>query len=388
MIILLRNKKHLLTLAVVILVAFSWTSALDTYADRYTDGSILQAGTAYATARGINAMVSILQTSTVQVGIGFSGSITVGEIFDPINDLIERFSNIMTFALGSLVLQKILILIANHTFFKILITLFGTAYIAILWAGKFRATSFLWTIFVLLIFIRFSLGIVVSLNSMVDNAFLSEDIETRTIKLDKFKQDVSSIKNKDITGQEYLQGILLNLEQDKKSLEAQQSKLVIAEGELKTLKQQLDKLNEALEGDFSLTCRLNPFCDELGFEKAKADISNLKTTIKTKEGQIKDIKNLIDELKSNIREKEKKLNGEDLKARITKMLPDFNKWPSQESIANTVSENINNIIRLLVLFILKTILIPLIFLYAFIRIIKKYIGCSGKFFCGRKVNPR
>ena len=75
MIRLLREKKNQLILVVILLVTFSWVPTLDNYSDDYTDASILQAGAAYATARGINALISTLQTSTIQVGLGVEGSI-------------------------------------------------------------------------------------------------------------------------------------------------------------------------------------------------------------------------------------------------------------------------------------------------------------------------
>ena len=119
----------------MLLIGLSWLGNIDKHADKYTHESIIQAGTAYAAARGINAVVSVFQESTI--GISFIGSTTVavGELLDPINDLIERFSSVMVVALGSLVLQKILLVIVAHEFFNSAVTLLGIILIIIIYVG-------------------------------------------------------------------------------------------------------------------------------------------------------------------------------------------------------------------------------------------------------------
>ena len=73
--ILVFGKKYFLPIVVAIVIVISSFSVLDKYSDSYTDDSIKQAGISYAIARGINGIVSVLQTRTVQVGMGISGSI-------------------------------------------------------------------------------------------------------------------------------------------------------------------------------------------------------------------------------------------------------------------------------------------------------------------------
>jgi hypothetical protein len=61
-------------------VAVSSGRLLDDYVDEYTTTSIKNAALTYATARGINALVSMMQSSEVEAGVGIvSGSITIGD---------------------------------------------------------------------------------------------------------------------------------------------------------------------------------------------------------------------------------------------------------------------------------------------------------------------
>ncbi|MBE0491206.1 MAG: hypothetical protein IBX44_03025 [Sulfurospirillum sp.] len=81
----------------------------DTKADQYFSQTITQASIAYATVRTLNATVSIIQESKLQLepaGIGVS--LAVGQVLDPLNDMVERVSNVLVFSIASLGVQKLL----------------------------------------------------------------------------------------------------------------------------------------------------------------------------------------------------------------------------------------------------------------------------------------
>jgi len=81
---------------------------IDSAADSYFKGSITKAGVSYGICRLINATVSVIQESSVQLepaGIGLS--LAVGQIVDPINDMIERLSNLLVMSIASLGVQEL-----------------------------------------------------------------------------------------------------------------------------------------------------------------------------------------------------------------------------------------------------------------------------------------
>jgi hypothetical protein len=81
---------------------------LDAVTDAYFQKAITKAGLAYATCRTINAAVSIVQESTLQLepaGVGLS--LAVGQALDPINDMTERLSDVLVTAITSLGVQKL-----------------------------------------------------------------------------------------------------------------------------------------------------------------------------------------------------------------------------------------------------------------------------------------
>lgn len=63
---------------------------------------------AFAIARAINGIVSVAQSSEVGATFVVSGSVGVGQILDPINDLIERFSVAALFAATALIALQLI----------------------------------------------------------------------------------------------------------------------------------------------------------------------------------------------------------------------------------------------------------------------------------------
>lgn len=81
---------------------------LDANTDTYFKEAITKAGVAYATCRAINASVSIIKDSELQLepaGVGVS--LAIGQVLDPIDDMTERLSTVIVTAITSLGVQKL-----------------------------------------------------------------------------------------------------------------------------------------------------------------------------------------------------------------------------------------------------------------------------------------
>lgn len=179
---------------IVVAVAVSSSRVLDDYTDRYTSDAITAAAVSYATARGINALVSMMQSSSVEAGIGVvSGSVTVGELLDPINDMIERFATVMTWVLASLAAQKLLLLIASHQLFLYLVAVVGLSALLLLFYGPSRTQNIVFRGFLVLVFVRFALGLAVALNSGVDLLFLEQQQQQNDREIERFQENLFSI---------------------------------------------------------------------------------------------------------------------------------------------------------------------------------------------------
>ncbi len=80
--------------------------------------------TVYALARGLNALVSVVQGTELAIepmGVGLT--LTPGQILDPLNDLIEQVSLILLMASASIGIQKILLAAGDIEIFRGLLIL-------------------------------------------------------------------------------------------------------------------------------------------------------------------------------------------------------------------------------------------------------------------------
>ena len=177
-------------MVVSVLMALSWLNVLDDYGDRYTTHALKQSAASYAVARGINAVVSVLQSTEVSVGFA---SLSPGEALDPLNDLVERFSWIAMMAMASLGLQKLLLLMASSILFKVLITLTGAMLIYSLLRRNSRAQHTMIRFFVVALFLRFAVGSVVLANDIVEYLFLEESRTQATEQLENTRVSLSDI---------------------------------------------------------------------------------------------------------------------------------------------------------------------------------------------------
>jgi hypothetical protein len=192
------NSRALVSIFIVLMVGLSSTRVLDDYVDDYTTSSIKNAALTYATARGINALVSMMQSSEVEAGIGVvSGSLTIGELLDPLNDMIERFSTVMTWVLASLAAQKVLLLLASHELFLYLVAVLGISALLLLFNASPRAQAPVFKAFLVVVFIRFALGLAVALNSGVDYLFLDQQLQANDAGIENFQSNIIGIESDD-----------------------------------------------------------------------------------------------------------------------------------------------------------------------------------------------
>ena len=80
----------------------------DKNADAYFTESIAKAGLAYGVCRVINATVSVVKDSQIEVQpAGLGVSLAAGQVLDPLDDMAERASDILIASIVSLGIQKI-----------------------------------------------------------------------------------------------------------------------------------------------------------------------------------------------------------------------------------------------------------------------------------------
>ena len=171
---------------------------LDTMTDTYFREAITKAGVAYATCRVINASVSIIKDSSLQLepaGVGIS--LAVGQALDPIDDMTERLSDVLVTAITSLGVQKLAYEISVSLVPPLLsILLFALS--ILLWFENERLTSLqkIITRFILLIIIsRFCLPISSVADDYLHKHFLADQISDANRELAVGSAELDKLKD-------------------------------------------------------------------------------------------------------------------------------------------------------------------------------------------------
>ena len=202
--------KIFVSLLLILLLVLSLGLGVDESALKLQDEAFNRAMLAFGLAKGLNAVISLLQgteLSFTPVGIGLNFSI--GEVLDPFNDMVERFSWVMLLASVSLGIQKLLLILSAKVFLQVTLGLSLLVSLGILWIKELKNELFLsYTLkfFALVVLLRFSAIIFVMMSQLLYNTSLKneyieashvvektkialEDLETRNSNLIKSKKE-------------------------------------------------------------------------------------------------------------------------------------------------------------------------------------------------------
>ena len=178
--------KYILSLVVVLFVIANFSFDLDQHAMDLHQDSFERAMVAFGLAKGLNGIISLLQGtefSLTPVGVGLTFSI--GEILDPLNDLVERFSWVMLFASISLGVQKLLLLLSTKLFVQVTLGVSGVLLVCALWIEKLHSHKLFMMLmksFVFLLLIRLSAVVFILLSQLFYDNFLAlEYKEAKTV---------------------------------------------------------------------------------------------------------------------------------------------------------------------------------------------------------------
>jgi hypothetical protein len=165
-----RTQFAAIVLALVVAVA-GWLPYGDAIARQGAARGLERALVTYATARLLNAAISVLQGTEITASLGVGIVTAPGQVLDPINDLIEQFSSVMLAASVAFGLQLLLVSIGEHWVFSGLLSA-----VAILWALECwrsnGARAWLTRLLVVLTFVRFAVPVTTIGSDLVYDAFL------------------------------------------------------------------------------------------------------------------------------------------------------------------------------------------------------------------------
>lgn len=208
----------LLLASCIFLAHFNW---LDTLAEDYTEQGIKRTLITYAITRSLNGVISVAQGTEVAVspaGIGLN--FAPGQILDPVNDLIERFSWIVLASGTSLGIQRVFLEISSSAVITWALTLLIALGLAAIWLykaeeeGHVSRKRLLNKVMLVIILVRFSIPLIAVVNEALYVSYLQPKYEQAQTELEKTSDQIKLIS--DSSQDEYEEEI--NQQNSEKSL--------------------------------------------------------------------------------------------------------------------------------------------------------------------------
>jgi hypothetical protein len=191
------NKQILWTVLIVLAIAGALTGHIDQASETQAENALKNALVTFAVARTLNGVISAAQGTEVALEPGGVGVVlSVGEVLDPINDLIERFSAVMLVASSSLGLQALLLKITSWWGVSAFLVVAAVAFLATIWAPESRAADYAvpaLRVLLMMLFVRFAVPVLIVGTTLISDAFLVSEQQAATAVLESTTADIEEI---------------------------------------------------------------------------------------------------------------------------------------------------------------------------------------------------
>ena len=165
--------RTLLLVLVVVLVGLAWYQPLDQLAAAYSEAGLKRALAAFATARGLNAVISVIQGTEVTGGAFVNVTLALGQVLDPVNDLIEQFAKLMLVVSVVFGVQLLLMQMGATWLVSLLLTvlLVGWAWLKL---RQGLAPPWVGRLLMALLIVRFLVPVVAITSELSHRAFMAD----------------------------------------------------------------------------------------------------------------------------------------------------------------------------------------------------------------------
>lgn len=359
----------------VLLVFASWVGVIDKQATDYVDGALVQSSIAFGIARTFNAIISVAQSTQLHLSVGAGVSVAVGEVLDPLNDLIEQYSTMMKLSIGSLVIQKLLIEITSNIAFKMLFTLSALALLTAIFFRQSLYFGVLTKTFIFLALLRFAVVLAIFFNGVVNTVFIAPKADHEIRILQAISEEEQALQLAAQQGEQtQLETNVTTLNESRLIVESEINLIAI---EISAKKEQIAQLEEQIrtirsdQGFWQSLLEKNEKLDALDqtlkvvkFEQALLDKNRvqLQNELSKTDGQIAYNQNRL----------EGKPNGVldsigDGFSKLTGSVSSFLDAKAVFALKEKLESFSENILNLTALFIFKTLILPLLFLYLLVK---------------------
>ena len=189
--------KVLLSVILLLFLLLSLSFSIDESVMKLQEEAMDRAMIAFGLAKALNAVISLIQgteLSFTPVGVGLVFS--VGEVLDPFNDMVERFSWVMLGASVSLGVAKLLLVLSAKLFLQIVLGVSVLISLSLLWFNKFHNSYTLvyaLKFFVLLVLLRFGALVFVYSSALLYTSTLENEYKQASKIVEKTQSQLQEL---------------------------------------------------------------------------------------------------------------------------------------------------------------------------------------------------
>lgn len=186
-----------LALLFIVAITLNLTQALDTSSKQHIDKAFNRALITFGIAKTLNGVISVAQGTEIAIqpaGIGIN--LTPGQILDPVNDLVERFSWVMLASTTSLGIQKVFLTMSIWPQFRYVLVAFLSLGLILLFTKNKKYSQlriFVLRISLLFIVIRFAVPVSGLANEFVYQVFLENEYVSSSKTLETTAQEIGKL---------------------------------------------------------------------------------------------------------------------------------------------------------------------------------------------------
>ena len=191
---MLNLHKLKIVIPLILIALCSWFSPLDLPAKERIDEGLNRALISFASARTLNAVISMAQgTETAVQPFGIGVNLAPGQLLDPINDLVEKFSDLMLAASVAFGVQKILIEVGDYRPVSLLLSILCLSWV-FLYLRSQPIPSWLSKALVILLMSRFAIPLVILGTDLIFEKFMVSEYTTSQQSIDNASDVITGIE--------------------------------------------------------------------------------------------------------------------------------------------------------------------------------------------------
>jgi hypothetical protein len=198
----LDTRQWILATVLVLAAVLAVTPLLDRKAEQHYESLFQRALVTFALARTLNGVISAVQgTELALQPAGVGVTLTPGEILDPVNDLVERFSWIMLGATVSLGIQQVLLDVSAWWLVQGLVVLLAGWLLFAMVSGREQSDSkkaFMVRLLLVALFLRFAVPLTLIANDALYQVFLETRYEDSTQVIASAGEEIQALGEREL----------------------------------------------------------------------------------------------------------------------------------------------------------------------------------------------